>query len=184
MRTIRTVLSLSSYLIASCAFADVITYEVTNIGGNTWEYSYTVENTGTAGITDIESFSIFFDSSLTENLSVSGSPGDWDSIVLQPDLGLPDDGLFDSLALAFGIGIGESLGGFSAQFDFLGAGTPGDQFFSINDSFSFDPIFDGITSIRDVTPVPEPATLGLLAVGLFLISINTRRRHPLKQSGH
>lgn len=183
MKRVNAFFVLPLLLLASSAFADTITYAVSFIAGNTWQYDYTVENTGST-CCDIEEFSIYFDVNLTNNLSISASPVDWDGIAIQPDTGLPDDGFADWLYLGFdtGIGFGETLGGFSAVFDFLGTGTPGDQFWEIIDPFTFATLASGFTQL-DVATVPEPSSITLLAFGLFLIAIYSRRRRPLfKQS--
>jgi len=184
MKRVKALSVLPLLLLASSAFADTITYDVTNIAGNTWQYDYTVENTG-ATCCDIESFTIFFEVFLYESLSIIASPTDWDPLVAQPDTGLPDDGFADWLYLGFNTGIefGETLGGFSAVFNFLGTGTPGDQFFTINDPFDFLELSNGVTELA--VSVPEPSSITLFAFGLFLIAICSRRRRPLfKQSQH
>lgn len=177
MKIIKSFVGLFVLLFSGSAFADTITFTVDNIAGNTWEYNYTVANTGSTG-GDIEEFTIWFDLGLYENLSISGSPSiDWDGLAIQPDPGLPDDGFADWLAFGPGIADGDTLGGFSVIFDFLGTGTPGDQFFDIIDPFTFDLLFSGITELGDVvTPVPEPTAASLFALGLLLIAFSLRRR--------
>jgi len=162
----------AALLLQQTANATLISYEVTNLTGNSWEYTYTVGN-DTLDL-DIEEFSVFFDRGLFANLVVGATPTDWDPIVLQPDPTLPDDGLYDALALSAGITPGALLGGFSLRFDFLGVGTPGPQFFEILDIATFDVLDSGFTA-RAVS-VPEPRTLGLMALGL-LVLIGGRRRH-------
>ena len=180
MKRFNALFVLPLLLLASSAFADTITYTTSFIAGITWQYDYEVENTGSTG-GDIEEFSIYFDLGLYENLSISASPVDWDGIAIQPDPFLPDDGFADWLALSVGIGIGETLGGFSVGFDFLGTGTPGAQFWEIFD-FDFDIVASGTTELGAVA-VPEPSSITLLAFGLILIAIYSRRRRPLfKQS--
>ena len=161
----------------STASATTILYNITNTSGNTWEYMYTVKNDILS--VDIEEFTIFFDSSLYENLVATTTPIDWDPLVIQPDLGIPDDGFYDALALVFGISPGEILGGFGVQFDFLGIGTPGSQAFDIVDAFTFDLLDSGITTLASVptptpgpapTPVPEPNLLLLMSSGLLVFA--------------
>jgi hypothetical protein len=107
------------------SYATSVTYDVQNLGGTTWEYTYTVAN-DTLGV-DIEEFTIWFELGLYENLVATATPADWDPLAIDPDPGIPDDGFYDALALVAGITPGGSLGGFSVSFDFLGAGTPGSQ---------------------------------------------------------
>ena len=113
------------------AMAAVITFDASNVGGNTWQYDYVVANDSLGS--DIEEFSIFFAPGSYENLSVFGTPVDWDSLVVEPDVEIPDDGWLDALALAGGIAPNSSLGGFSVRFDWLGQGAPGSQEFAIID---------------------------------------------------
>jgi hypothetical protein len=151
--------------------ATTVTYDVTNIAGNTWEYTYTVNN-DTLSV-DIEEFTIWFDVDLYENLAVGTTPADWDPLVVEPDPAVPpngDDGFYDALALVSGIAPDGSLGGFSVQFDYLGSGSPGNQFFEIINPNSFATIDDGYTQIA---LVPIPAAFWLFAsgfAGLFLPS--------------
>lgn len=158
---------------SASAMSASIFYEVDALGGNSYNYHYTIEN---QTVDPIEEFTIFFELGLYENLVVTTTPLDWDSFVAQPDAQLPDDGFFDSLALVSGIQFGDLLSGFSVQFDYLGAGTPGSQFFEIIDPITFDPISDGFTQPLQSSNVPEPSTVFLIALGLLFIGysrINT-----------
>jgi hypothetical protein len=173
MRCSALVCLTSALLFQSAANATLISYEVTNLAGNSWEYTYTVVN-DTLGV-DIEEFSIFFGLESFANLTIGSTPADWDPLVLQPDPSLPDDGLYDALALAIGIAPGALLGGFSVQFDFLGVGTPGQQFFQVVDAATFGLLDSGFT-VRNVTSVPEPGTAGLMALGIAVLAGLRRRR--------
>jgi hypothetical protein len=89
---------------ASPASAVSITYEAidlpdTTLGEDLWKYRYTVS--GQPFATN-EGFSIFFDPlnyASLENPAPIVNP-DWDVLILQPDVFLPDDGVYDALALA------------------------------------------------------------------------------------
>ena len=96
-----TVLGLLAVLVCVPeASAATITFDAVNVAGNTWRYDYSVANTSVSD--SIEEFTVFFALGLYSNLSVSATPADWDSLVIQPDPALPADGFFDSLALKFG----------------------------------------------------------------------------------
>jgi len=158
-------------LIAPQLWATTVTYDAMNIAGNTWQYTYNVTN-DTLG-QDIGEFTIFFDVNLYQNLTSAIAPVDWDPLVIQPDPVLPDDGFYDALALVAGLPSGNSLTGFSVVFDFLGAGTPGDQTFSVIDPITFATLDSGFTQ---ATAVPVPAAFWLFGSGLLgLLGAGTRR---------
>lgn len=155
----------SLMLCGTSASATTISYDANNIGGNTWEYSYTVENDTLSQ--DIEELTIFFEYGLYANLTVTSPVADWDELTVEPVeiLGSPQDGFYDALALVSGIAPGSSMGGFSLSFDWLGAGTPGGQYFESVDPLTFSAVDSGITTAAQSQSVPEPGTLLLLGSG-------------------
>jgi hypothetical protein len=118
-------------------------------------------------------FSIVFDRALYTSLeSPPPSVGtDWDVLSIQPDLALPDDGLFDALAL---VDAPATLSGFTIEFVWLGNGVPGSQPFLIYDS-AFETIESGETRARPVA-VPETPALGLILLSLFAPLLCARRK--------
>jgi len=80
--------------------------------------------------------------------------------LVQPEPLLLFDGYYDALTLGSGIPVGQSVGGFSVAFDWLGVGTPGPQPFDIVDPYTFETLHAGTTT-------PEPGTLALLALLLL-----------------
>ena len=157
------------------AFATTITFQVTDLGGNDWRYDYVVKNDTLT--TPIEEFAIYFDLAEYDNLTPADVPADWNALVLQPDPAIPDDGIFDALALvpAAAIGPGSQLAGFSVSFHFLGVGTPGTQRFEILDPVTFDVLDFGTTQVA--TSVPEPAIMTMLVLGAAAAGRAQRRRH-------
>lgn len=151
----------------------------TLIGGIQWKYNYTV----TVAMSDpsVDEFSIYFSPALYANLKVAETPTGWDSLVIQPDAGVPADGFLDALALGVGIGTGGAMTGFSVFFDFLGVGTPGDQRFDIVNPNTFAVLSSGFTTAAAITPdpppfnVPEPNTLALSGLALALLLDLLRR---------
>ncbi len=147
-----------------------ITFEAADLGGGRWEYTYDVTNH--ALTIKIEEFTIWFDFGPYEDLTVTtpASPADeWDELAVQPEPLFSDDGFYDAFVLdeANGIDTGETAGGFSVSFDWLGAGVPGPQTFEIIDPVTFEPVHTGTT-------IPEPAALALLALGGF-VALRRRR---------
>jgi hypothetical protein len=168
-------LAATTLLVAPLASATLISYDVSNVAGSTWRYDYTITNDTLASA--IDEFTVFFDLGVYANLSVAASPASWDSLVVQPDPGLPDNGFFDALALVTGIASNASLGGFSVRFDWLGVGSPGSQSFQIVDPVSFAVQDAGSTALRPNQQVAEPSSLALAAIALVMaLGIGLRKR--------
>lgn len=133
----------------------------TVIGEDLWEYRYRVEDfTFDEGF----GFSIFFDHvSFTKLASAPEAPNaSWDVLTLQPDLSLPDDGLYDALSVANPATLEDP---FTISFVWLGQEAPGAQPFVI-----YEP---GFATLETGTTVPEPTTTLLIAIGLLFMN---RRR--------
>jgi hypothetical protein len=91
---------------------------------------------------------------------------DWDTLALQPDPGLPADGLYDALALVNNASLADA---FVVDFIWRGTGTPGTQRFEIFDD-TFAVIDEGGTiPAGGPTPIPEPTTLALVLSGAALL---------------
>lgn len=153
------------------AHAGKVDSTYTSLGGNQWSVAFTVTNTGEPA--PVSEFTVYFAEGLFANLSVTGSPATWDSIVIQPDGGLPADGFFDALVLdqADALDNGESQSGFSMTFDFLGTGAPGALPFDFLDA-NFTVIASGRTTLPDGGgggTVPEPATWVLVILAGVLL---------------
>jgi hypothetical protein len=165
------------------ALATVIEYDLEDTGGNTWRYNYYVTN-DTLG-ESLDEFTVYFDVGLFADLSIGDAPLSWDPIVIEPDPNLPHAGFYDALALVAGIAPGETLGGFWVQFSWLGAGSPGSQLFDVVNA-NFETIDSGITRLRVTDPgppvgVPEPGSLGLLAVALVMMLWFRSQRRVARQ---
>jgi hypothetical protein len=167
---------ISALLLCVGAQAAALTSTYTSLGGNSWLVAFDLDNDGSPTI--ISGFTVFFDEALFGPLTLLNSPGTWDSLLVQPDPAIPDAGFLDALAIdaADELGIGQSVGGWTVQVQYLGAGLPGALPFDIVDR-SFDVLESGVTAV--VLPVSEPGVTALLAAALLACGIG-RRRGPLR----
>lgn len=162
--------SLLATLVSHSAQAVTVQAELQFLGGSSYQYNYSITNDDVAA--GFDEISLYFDKTLYQNLSVNGSPADWDSLVLQPDAFL--DGVFDSLALVQPLGLGESVSGFAVGFDWLGGSSlPGSQAFDVLDSGSLTVLQSGTSS---VSAVPVPAALPMFVSALGVLALR-RRKH-------
>jgi hypothetical protein len=154
-----------------------------------WQYRYRV-----SGFTFDKNFgfSILFDPALYSDLEDPPPPvnADWDAAVLQPDPALPDDGLYDAVAMVDGASLADL---FRVNFVWLGGRgtTPGSQPFTVN---QFDdqggcvacPVLEGRTVPAEGTAViPEPGTLWLIGTRLAALGLLRKRttQNPLSHEG-
>lgn len=130
--------------------ADAQNLADTQLGHDRWRYEYRLDEFPfDAGY----GFTVYFDPALYTALQVAApAPGsNWDALVRQPDAGLGSDGFYDAEAL-FDDPSANAV--FRVSFEWLGAGTPGAQFFEVREP---EPSFAVVAS--DTTVVPEPAAL-------------------------
>jgi hypothetical protein len=153
---------------AAHAHATIISYDVTNVSGNTWVYSYTITNNNSGG-GPISAFDVVFASNLFANLELESLPLGWIGGTANPEPPpIDEEGFLIGWTLpflGFGVDLGETLSGFSVRFDFLGTGIPGAQFFEILNPFSLRVIEVGQTVRR--TAVSEPSALALALAALL-----------------
>lgn len=148
------------------AVATIISFDLIDLGGDSFEYVYTIEN-DTLQV-PIEQFTIWFDELLYDNLQITTQTplaNDWSEIIL-PATGFGVPLGYDALELAGGVGLGQSVEGFSVSFDWLGTGLPGSQPFEIINPVNSQTIDSGNT-------LPEPATVLLLGLGVVIL----KRKH-------
>jgi hypothetical protein len=119
--TIRNLILTLLFALLCCSkpvSATLITSDIFHVGGDIWEYHYSIEN-DTAFT--IEQFALYFPADTYQNLVDISTLPDWDILLFQPGAFFPqDDGIFDALALIQGINPGETLSGFAVRFTYIG----------------------------------------------------------------
>lgn len=169
----RTLLLLSVMgALVTVAPAASISFEVTDLGGNQFRYSYTFTGLSLQANQEID---IRFDPALYANLSNGIAPPQFDLLVLQPN---NPPGTFGDYSILSLINNPDLTGNFSVEFQFLGSGQPGAQPYLINE---YDATGDFVGTVgrgmtqtaADPADVPEPQSLWL--VGLSLLAVRAAR---------
>ena len=173
-------------IFCSIGHAAVVNVVTTSLGGTSYSASVSVTNDGTPTL--LTGFTLFFSETQYSNLVLTGSPGTWDALVIQPDVGIPAAGFLDSFVIdpANALANGQSIAGFNMTFNFLGQGAPSALPFDIVD-FNFNVVTSGAANVTRFVPtpggnVPEPGTLWLLAAGA--LGIVAARRKPVNPLGN
>ncbi len=168
----RLVLTLALLLIVptmSRAGAVTVIAVTTALGGGNYHFDYSLTNDGAAG--GLNELWMFFNSddapgadfaplAISEPLGwTHADPG----AVIPPEIGHQAWSIDWVLTNPLDPGVleGESLSGFGVDFHWSGQGEPGPQFF---EAFAYTPH-------EGTTVTPEPASMGLVAVGLGLLAL-------------
>jgi hypothetical protein len=154
-------------IFSSSALSTTIEYEAINLqdvvpGQDLWQYNYYVSGRTFNANQD---FTIFFDYLKFTQLQ-SPPPAvspDWNLLVLQPDLKLPDNGAYDALAV---VNNPSTATVFHLTFVWLGAGTPGSQPFTIDQLDAQGNVLAILETGNTVPRVPEPGSWLLCLFGL------------------
>ncbi len=133
------------------------------LGGSRFRKTFTLFNEVTK---PLELIDLEFDPALYAEDSlgiVSAAPlaNDWDQFLLGSAIDVP--AVFTLAALRGGVGLGGSVSGFAVEFDWLGAGLPTSQAFSVFDRSSFELLY---SSTAEAQVVPAPAAAWLLLTGV------------------
>jgi hypothetical protein len=160
--------------------AATVEYSSQNIGGNTWEYSYTVtldaSEIGLGANAFIVDFNEVFPDDIYAGLSATGEPSGFSSFIQEPDHELPLPGWYAAEGL-----LGGTQSGFSVSFDYLAEGAPGSQSFAIMKLGPFDTLGESgqvIASGTTVSAVPIPAAVWLFGSALAGLGWLRRDRQP------
>lgn len=172
-------LGLAAFL-STAAQAAAVSASYSLVSGNTWQASFSFSNG--AGDEAAPGLTVFFDHGLYANLGNAVAPAGWGPLVIQPDAVL-GAGFFDAYAddeLAGALQPGQTLGGFSVQFDYFGGGTPGTlayEFYRLNENGVLISLQTGTTTtVPAGTELPEPTTLWLGAAAVAALLGSSRRR--------
>ena len=141
----------------------------TQPGHDRWRYDYQLDAFPfAAGY----GFTVYFDPELYTALQTAlPAPGsDWDAIIRQPDAGLGSDGFYDAEGL-FDAPSADTV--FRVSFEWLGAGTPGEQAFEVREP---EPSFVVVQS--GTTLVPEPAALAQHATAMLSLAALVCQARP------
>lgn len=149
----------------------MLTYSLTNIGGNSWQYDYSFSSA--QALPANTGFSVYFEAGVAAGLTEVAAPAGWDTLIVQPGSFLGDsEGYYDALALN-GLAAGETAGLFSLRLNWLAVNSqPGDPRFEVYRLGStFEVIESGLASL-----VPVPAAGLLFGSGLAGLLLLVRRR--------
>ncbi|MBT9500949.1 MAG: PEP-CTERM sorting domain-containing protein [Burkholderiaceae bacterium] len=145
-----------------------------HLAGNAWVVDLTVVADGDPA--DLRGFTTYFADGLFADLTLLASPAQWDSLVIQTDTVLASAGYLDAFIIGgLGLAAGQSQGGFSVRFSYLGSGSPGELSFDIVDA-NYQVLYSGLTAPAAVVPEPATLVLGLFG-GALLLGFVRRARH-------
>ena len=175
-----------AFFMAQAASAVTIEYATTNVGGDRWQYDFTIFNDSAY---DFNAFDIAFGVGVA-NMELLSTGYGWGSDSFVTDS-------FDYLGTGYLIALadddaswilpGASLGLFSVALDWLGNQGPDLSFFAYDFDFGWSRLPINDYAFIDVSgpvvpdPIPEPGTLALLCTGLAGLAAYYRSRKAGKR---
>ncbi len=161
-------------LVVETATPNALTLALESLGSNRYRAIYSLHNEISLplGLLDIE-----FDPTLyredTLNVSLVGdAAADWTAEVLNSGIEVP--AVVTLLNNGTGLRGGQRASGFQVEFDWLGAGLPVAQGYTVFDPANFSALYSGVAAVT--TPVPLPMPLWSLLSGLVLLRSNVTKR--------
>ena len=159
-------------LASAASHASIISVVFTNLGGSQYLAEIAVTNDGVPA--SVSGFTLYFVETRFTNLTLTASPATWNSLLIPPDLGLPDRGFLDAFVLdpVDALQLGQTQGGFDITFDYIGLALPGAMAFDINDA-NYNVLFSGTTtdSFAITQELPEPGAMWLVLLGFGCMGV-------------
>lgn len=173
MRTKLWLLILGGLSAVSAFGGSIIQYDVANLGGNKYSYTYSLSGLAFQAYQELD---IRFDPALYSTLSNASVGNGFQGLILQPNNPPGAAGIYSAFTTT---AIASPAGIFSVDFLYLGAGQPGPQEYYIN-LYDMDGYRVATTTSGWTTPnsaVPEPSSFWLAAGGLLMgVAVYTARR--------
>lgn len=155
-----------------------IQYSLVSLGGNSYEYIYSITNSSGSGPA-VQLFDILFDTSVYSSLQIltpASLTVDWEEAILNPiPPAFPLSYTARARAVSIGIPAGSTLTGFTVQFTWTGTGTPGAQPFVIYDRSTLAVLQTGTTTQPQTIPATSTLSLALLGVALSAAALYQSR---------
>lgn len=152
----------------------VVGYNLAALGGSEYQYNYSVYNDGSLGPgVPVQLFDIFFSPALYQagslNIVTPDPPSSqWSEVILASVGTNPAD--YDAFALSGGIPVGDTVSGFTVQFEWIGPGLPGAQPFEISNPNTFSVLQSGETT-SSTTPEPSTFWMFTMTLAIFLAGL-------------
>ena len=176
---ITVLLLMSGLMMAAPSFAGTIQYEVNSLSGNQYKYIFSLFGMSFDANEELE---IDFTPALFSSLSNQAVGNGFSGMLLQPNNPPGASGIYSAFTAA---AVATPTGTFSVDVTFIGAGTPGDVPFYLNQYDANQSLLSTVqsgwttTRVTQASGVPEPGSFWLAAIALLIacakIVISRRR---------